>query len=49
MTRFEAAFLSEMRSKHADVLTAIRDSKDLSPESTSALKAALEAFVKTFA
>ena len=49
VTRFEAAFLSEMRSKHADVLTAIRDSKDLSPESTSALKAALEAFVKTFA
>jgi F-type H+-transporting ATPase subunit alpha len=49
VTRFEAAFLAEMRSKHADVLTAIRDSKDLSAESTSALKGALEAFVKTFA
>ena len=49
VTRFEAAFLSEMRSKHADVLTAIRDSKDLSADSTAALKSALEAFVKTFA
>ncbi|MES2495361.1 MAG: F0F1 ATP synthase subunit alpha [Pseudomonadota bacterium] len=49
VTRFEAAFLSEMRSKHADVLTAIRDSKDLSADTTAALKSALEAFVKTFA
>ncbi|KQX18504.1 MULTISPECIES: F0F1 ATP synthase subunit alpha [unclassified Sphingomonas] len=49
VTRFEAAFLSEMRAKHADVLTAIRDSKDLSADSTAALKSALEAFVKTFA
>jgi F-type H+-transporting ATPase subunit alpha len=49
VTRFEAAFLADMRSKHADVLTAIRDSKDLSADSTAALKSALEAFVKTFA
>jgi len=49
VTRFEAAFLSEMRSKQADVLTAIRDSKDLSADSTAALKSTLEAFVKTFA
>jgi F-type H+-transporting ATPase subunit alpha len=49
VTRFEAGFLSEMRSRHADVLTTIRDSKDLSAESTTALKSALEAFVKTFA
>ena len=49
VTRFEAAFLSDMRSKHADVLTAIRDSKDLSADSTAALKSTLEAFVKTFA
>jgi F-type H+-transporting ATPase subunit alpha len=49
VTRFEEAFLSEMRTKHADVLTAIRDSKDLSAESSAALKSALEAFVKTFA
>jgi F-type H+-transporting ATPase subunit alpha len=49
VTRFEEAFLSEMRTKHADVLTAIRDSKDLSAESSAALKSALDAFVKTFA
>ncbi|KKC24495.1 F0F1 ATP synthase subunit alpha [Sphingomonas sp. SRS2] len=49
VTRFEAGFLAEMRSKHAKVLTAIRDSKDLSADSTAALKSALEAFVKTFA
>src|SRR6185436_4426588 len=29
VTRFEAAFLAEMRSKNAAILTAIRDSKDL--------------------
>ena len=49
VTRFEAAFLAEMRSKHGKVLTDIRESKDLSADSTSALKSALEAFVKTFA
>ncbi|TZG24662.1 F0F1 ATP synthase subunit alpha [Sphingomonas montanisoli] len=49
VTRFEAAFLAELRSRHADLLTAIRDSKDLSADSTTALKSALDAFVKTFA
>ena len=49
VTRFEAAFLSEMRSKHADLLTSIRDTKDLSADTTAALKSTLEAFVKTFA
>ncbi len=49
VTRFEQAFLSEMRSRHADVLTAIRDSKDLSAESTAKLKEALDGFLKTFA
>jgi F-type H+-transporting ATPase subunit alpha len=49
VTRFEESFLSDMRSKHADILTAIRDSKDLSADTTTALKSVLEAFVKTFA
>jgi F-type H+-transporting ATPase subunit alpha len=49
VTRFEEVFLSEMRSKHTDILTAIRDSKDLSADTTTALKSTLEAFVKTFA
>ncbi|MGC6331320.1 F0F1 ATP synthase subunit alpha [Rhizorhabdus sp. FW153] len=49
VVRFEAALLSEMRSKHADILADIRTSKDLSDETKGKLKAALEAFVKTFA
>jgi F-type H+-transporting ATPase subunit alpha len=49
VVRFEAAFLTELRSRHADVLTAIRDSKDLSDDSRAALKSALDGFVKTFA
>ena len=49
VTRFEAAFLSEMRSKHADLLASIRDTKDLSADTTAALKSTLAAFVKNFA
>jgi len=49
VVRFEAALLSEMRSKHADVLADIRNTKDLSDDTKGKLKAALDAFVKTFA
>ena len=49
VTRFEAAFLTEMRSKQAPLLTSIRDSKDLSADVTASLKSVLEAFVKNFA
>ncbi|MCR5869740.1 MULTISPECIES: F0F1 ATP synthase subunit alpha [unclassified Sphingomonas] len=49
VVRYEAAMLAEMRSKHADILTAIRDSKDLSDDTKSKLKDALAAFGKTFA
>lgn len=49
VTRYEAALLSEMRSKHADILATIRDTKDLGDEVKGKLKAALEAFAKTFA
>ena len=45
---FERHMLDALRAE-GTMLASIRDSKDLSPESTSALKAALEAFVKTFA
>lgn len=41
--------LAEMRSKHADILKDIRDSKDLSDATKGKLKDALEAFGKTFA
>ena len=46
---FEEQLLTEVRSKHADILTAIRDSGDLSPETVEKLKALLDAFTKTFA
>jgi F-type H+-transporting ATPase subunit alpha len=49
VVRFESAFLSEMRSKHADILAGIRDTKDLGDDLRAKLKDALDAFVKTFA
>jgi F-type H+-transporting ATPase subunit alpha len=49
VTRFEAAFLSEMRARHADVLAGIRETKDLGDDLRAKLKGALDAFVKTFA
>ncbi|MEY4159382.1 MAG: hypothetical protein RLZZ136_3 [Pseudomonadota bacterium] len=49
VTRYEAEMLSFMREKHAALLADIRNSKDLSADSTTALKAALEAFAKQFA
>ncbi|MFL9841286.1 F0F1 ATP synthase subunit alpha [Sphingomonas sp. ST-64] len=49
VVRYEAAMLAEMRSKHADILSAIRESKDLSDDTKSKLKDALAVFGKTFA
>ncbi|RSY77546.1 F0F1 ATP synthase subunit alpha [Sphingomonas koreensis] len=49
VVRYEAAMLAEMRSKHADILKDIRDSKDLSDATKGKLKDALAAFGKTFA
>jgi len=46
---FEEQLLTEIRSKHADILSAIRDSGDLSAETVEKLKAVLDSFVKTFA
>ena len=45
----EAAMLAYLRSDHADVLTAIRDTKDLGDDTKKALVAALDAFAKIFA
>jgi F-type H+/Na+-transporting ATPase subunit alpha len=47
--RFEAAFMAEVKSKHADILTAVRTDREIKPETDKKLRAALEAFVKTFA
>jgi F-type H+-transporting ATPase subunit alpha len=49
VVRYEAALLSHMRANHADVLTSIRDSKDLKDDVRASLKSALEGFAKTFA
>ena len=49
VVRYEAAMLADLRANHADVLKDIRESKDLSDGAKAKLKAALEAFAKTFA
>ncbi|MCH8684575.1 F0F1 ATP synthase subunit alpha [Pedomonas mirosovicensis] len=49
VVRFERQFLTEMKSKHADVLATIRTEKDLSDATRAKLKEILDAFVKTFA
>ena len=49
VVRYEAAMLSYLRSDHADVLTMIRDTRDLGDEAKGKLQAALASFAKTFA
>ncbi|NYT42746.1 F0F1 ATP synthase subunit alpha [Sphingomonas sp. R-74633] len=49
VVRYEAAMLADMRANQADILKAIRDSKDLKDDVRDKLKAALTAFAKTFA
>ena len=49
VTRYEQAMLAHVRANHAALLTDIREKRDLSKETTEALKSALDAFGKTFA
>jgi F-type H+-transporting ATPase subunit alpha len=49
VVRYEAAMLADLRANHADVLTTIRETKDLGDEVKGKLKAALDQFAKTFA
>ncbi|URW75944.1 F0F1 ATP synthase subunit alpha [Sphingomonas donggukensis] len=49
VVRYEAAMLADMRANHSDILTAIREAKDLKDDVRDKLKAALESFAKTFA
>jgi F-type H+-transporting ATPase subunit alpha len=49
VVRYEAAMLADLRANHADVLGTIRDTKDLGDDVKGKLKAALDAFAKTFA
>ncbi len=49
VVRYEAALLAYMRDQHADVLTEIRDTRDLGDGAKAKVVAALDAFAKTFA
>ncbi len=48
VTRFEQAFLSEVRANGGDILDAIRTEKELSKETEAKLTAILDGFVKNF-
>jgi F-type H+-transporting ATPase subunit alpha len=47
--RFETSMLSELRSAHPELLSAIRDTGEISPEVEKALGEVLDGFVRTFA
>jgi F-type H+/Na+-transporting ATPase subunit alpha len=49
VTRYEDAMIADLRANHAGVLKTIRETKDLGDEAKAGLKAALDAFAKTFA
>jgi F-type H+-transporting ATPase subunit alpha len=49
VTRFESSLLAHVKADHADVLTDIRDKKDLSADTTAKLKTLIGDFAKTFA
>jgi F-type H+-transporting ATPase subunit alpha len=49
VTRFEAAFLSELRSRKPEILQSIRDKRELTADTEKELVAFLDGFAKTFA
>jgi F-type H+-transporting ATPase subunit alpha len=49
VTRFETAYLSEVRAKHGDILDTIAREKEISAATEAKLKSVLDAFVKAFA
>jgi F-type H+-transporting ATPase subunit alpha len=49
VNRFEAAFLNEVRAKHADVLDSIRKEREITKPTEDKLNNVLGAFVKSFA
>ena len=46
--RFESGLLTELRGKHAEILTTIREERDLSSETEEALKQVIEHYAKSF-
>jgi F-type H+/Na+-transporting ATPase subunit alpha len=49
INRFEQSLLSEIKTKHKDILDAVRTDRELKPATEEKLKAVLDQFVKTFA
>jgi F-type H+-transporting ATPase subunit alpha len=49
ISRFESQLIADMHSNASDVLAAIRDDKEIKPETEKKLVAYLDSFVKTFA
>lgn len=49
VTRFEREFLAFMESSHPEILSSIRDTKELTADNENALKGAIEKFRKSFA
>jgi F-type H+-transporting ATPase subunit alpha len=49
INRFEQGLLGEVKSKHKDILDAIRTDRELKPATEEKLKGVLDQFVKTFA
>ena len=49
VSRFESQLLRSIRSKNPEILTEIRDSRQISPETENKLKATLDAFAASFA
>jgi F-type H+-transporting ATPase subunit alpha len=49
VTRFEAAMLSELRSRKPEILQSIRDKREIVPDTEKELTAFLDGFAKTFA
>ena len=48
INHFETSLLAEVRSRHADVLEAIRTSGEISPETETKLQGILDGFLKSF-
>jgi F-type H+-transporting ATPase subunit alpha len=46
---FEEGLLALLRTKNADILSTIRDSRDLDDATTGKLKAVVDGYAKTFA
>jgi F-type H+-transporting ATPase subunit alpha len=49
VTRFEAAMLSELRSKQPQILQTIREKREIAADTEKSLTAFLDGFAKTFA